>query len=151
LRSLGNGSSRCNPNVHRFFDLRTIRVVTTVRDCRSIRFFSREIQKVPNLNNFFMCGRCRLSWRKQVVEEYFYTDPGEQRPDSPKQHRPYLGCPRSSGKIRRNLSENRRFFAGGLIPSWAKTRLLPRKMINARSETGCTKSAFRDALKSRRC
>jgi putative SOS response-associated peptidase YedK len=59
--------------------------------------------------------------------------------------------PRSSGKIRRNLPENRRFFAGGVIPSWAKTRLLPQKMINARSETGCTKSAFRDALKSRRC
>src|SRR5258708_4543477 len=39
----------------------------------------------------------------------------------------------------------------GLIPSWARDSSVAAKMINARSETACTKSAFRDALKSLRC
>ena len=39
----------------------------------------------------------------------------------------------------------------GLIPSWAKDSSAATRMINARSETACTKPAFRDALSSRRC
>jgi len=39
----------------------------------------------------------------------------------------------------------------GLIPSWAKSSKDGAKMINARSETVATKSAFREAFKQRRC
>lgn len=40
-------------------------------------FQSRNTERLI-CNNFFMCGRYRQSRRKQVVEEYFHTDPGEQ-------------------------------------------------------------------------
>jgi putative SOS response-associated peptidase YedK len=39
----------------------------------------------------------------------------------------------------------------GLIPSWSKDMPGPAMMINARSETAASKSAFRDPLANRRC
>ncbi|MEM7094736.1 MAG: SOS response-associated peptidase [Actinomycetota bacterium] len=42
-------------------------------------------------------------------------------------------------------------FRWGLIPSWAKSKNIGAKMINARSETVTTKNAFRAAAKRRRC
>ncbi len=39
----------------------------------------------------------------------------------------------------------------GLVPSWAKTRSVGARMINARSETAAEKSAFRSAFQRRRC
>ena len=39
----------------------------------------------------------------------------------------------------------------GLIPSWAKSKNIGAKMINARIETVTTKNAFRAAVKRRRC
>ena len=41
--------------------------------------------------------------------------------------------------------------AWGLVPSWAKSKKIGMRMINARSETACTKSAFRVAMRKRRC
>jgi len=97
-----------------------------------------------------MCGRYRLSRRKQLVEEYFDTAPGEEdwvpryniaptQPvpiirQHPKEPRPELSLVR-----------------WGLIPTWAKDASGAAKMINARSETAATKPAFRDALMYRRC
>jgi putative SOS response-associated peptidase YedK len=97
-----------------------------------------------------MCGRYRLSRRKQVVEEYF--DCGSDEPDwaprfniAPTQPIPVIR--QHPKEPIRELSLVRR----GLIPSWAKDSSVAAKMINARSETASTKPAFRDALKSRRC
>lgn len=39
----------------------------------------------------------------------------------------------------------------GLIPAWAKDRSIGAKMINARSETAATSSAFKTSLAKRRC
>ena len=39
----------------------------------------------------------------------------------------------------------------GLIPSWAESKVIGSKMINARAETLAEKPSFRNALKSRRC
>lgn len=39
----------------------------------------------------------------------------------------------------------------GLIPAWAKDRSIGAKMINARSETAATTSAFKTSLAKRRC
>jgi putative SOS response-associated peptidase YedK len=39
----------------------------------------------------------------------------------------------------------------GLVPFWAKDLKIGAKMINARSETIATQSAFREAFKARRC
>jgi len=101
-------------------------------------------------NTFLMCGRYRLSRRKQVVEEYFETAPvgGEWNP------RYNLAPTQSVPIIRQNPKEPGRdmsFVRWGLIPSWSKDSSVGAKMINARSETASMKPAFRDALKSRRC
>src|SRR3954471_19797351 len=97
-----------------------------------------------------MCGRYRLSRRKQIIEEHFDSVSGEEvwipryniAPTQPvpiiRQH------PREPV---RKLSLVR----WGLIPSWSKDASGAAQMINARSETAATKPAFRDALKSRRC
>jgi putative SOS response-associated peptidase YedK len=104
----------------------------------------------PICHNLPMCGRYKLSRRKQIVEEYFGAVSSEEdwsprfnvAPTQPvpviRQH------PR--GPVR-ELSLMR----WGLIPSWATDPSAAARMINARSETAATKPAFRDALKSRRC
>jgi putative SOS response-associated peptidase YedK len=97
-----------------------------------------------------MCGRYRLSRRKQVVEEYF--DCVSDEPDwSPRYN---IAPTQPIPVIRQNPKEPIRELSlvrWGLIPSWAKDPSVAAKMINARSETAATKPAFRDALKSRRC
>jgi nicotinamidase-related amidase len=94
-----------------------------------------------------MCGRYRLSRRKQIIEEHFDSVSGEE---PTVQHRPNLARPRhspaSKGPIR-VLS----LMGWGLIPSWAKAASIAASTINARSETAATKLAFRDVLRLRRC
>ncbi len=97
-----------------------------------------------------MCGRYRLSRRKQIIEEHFDAVSGEEDWGpryniAPTQPVPVIRQnPR--GPVR-ELSLVR----WGLIPSWAKDASVAARMINARSETAAAKPAFRDALKSRRC
>jgi putative SOS response-associated peptidase YedK len=97
-----------------------------------------------------MCGRYRLSRRKQLVEEYFYTES-----DEPEWTPRYNIAPSQPVPvIRQNPKEPRRKFSlmrWGLIPSWAKDASVAARMINARSETAGTKPAFRDPLTNRRC
>ena len=97
-----------------------------------------------------MCGRYRLSRRKQLVEEYFDTesDEPEWTPRyniAPSQPVPVIR--QNPKKPRRELSLMR----WGLIPSWAKDASIAARMINARSETVGTKPAFRDPMTNRRC
>jgi putative SOS response-associated peptidase YedK len=97
-----------------------------------------------------MCGRYRLSRRKQLIEEYF--DSGSDEPDwSPRYN---IAPTQPVPVIRQNPKEPVRelsLMKWGLVPSWAPNPSVARRMINARSETAGTKPAFRDALKSRRC
>ena len=97
-----------------------------------------------------MCGRYRLSRRKQLVEEYFDTVPGEEEWAPRYNIAPTQPVP----VIRQNPKEPRREMSlvrWGLVPSWAKDSSGAAMMINARSETAAAKPAFRDALKFRRC
>ena len=97
-----------------------------------------------------MCGRYRLSRRKQVVEEYFDAVSSEED-WSPRFN---VAPTQSVPVIRQNPKEPVRqlsLMRWGLIPSWAKDASGAARMINARSETAATKPAFRDALKSCRC
>jgi putative SOS response-associated peptidase YedK len=97
-----------------------------------------------------MCGRYRLSRRKQLVEEYFDAVPAEDEWAPRYNIAPSQPVP----VIRQNPKETRRemsFVRWGLIPSWAKDCSGAARMINARSETAATKPGFRDALKFRRC
>jgi putative SOS response-associated peptidase YedK len=97
-----------------------------------------------------MCGRYKLSRRKQFVQEYFgsVSDDPDWEPRyniAPTQHVPVI-CQNPTNPIR-ELSRMR----WGLIPSWAKDCSSAASMINARSETASTKPAFADALQHRRC
>jgi putative SOS response-associated peptidase YedK len=97
-----------------------------------------------------MCGRYRLSRRKQIIEEHFDSVSGEED-WSPRFN---IAPTQSIPVIRQNPKEPVRelsLMRWGLIPSWAKDSSVAASMINARSETAATKPAFRDALKSRRC
>ena len=97
---------------------------------------------------FFMCGRYRLSRRKQMIEEYFSTVSG----DDDWNPRYNIAPTQSVPVIRQNPKEPRRelsLMRWGLIPSWAKDSSIGAQTINARSETAATTPAFRDALKSR--
>lgn len=97
-----------------------------------------------------MCGRYRLSRRKQLVEDYFGTAPSEDEWSPRYNIAPTQAVP----VIRQNSKEPVRellLVRWGLIPSWSKDSSGAALMINARSETASTKPAFRDALKSRRC
>ena len=106
--------------------------------------FSYPLQYLP------MCGRYRLSRRKQIIEEHFDCNPCDDdwAPRfniAPTQPIPIiLQHPKEPV---RELSLMR----WGLVPSWAKDASGAARMINARSETASSKPAFRDSLKSRRC
>jgi putative SOS response-associated peptidase YedK len=97
-----------------------------------------------------MCGRYRLSRRKQLVEEYF-----DSASDEPEWTPRYNIAPTQPVPvIRQNPTQSRRelsLMRWGLIPSWSKDMSGAAMMINARSETAATKPAFRDPLTSRRC
>jgi putative SOS response-associated peptidase YedK len=97
-----------------------------------------------------MCGRYRLSRRKQLVEEYFDCDPWDEEWSPRYNIAPTQPVP----VIRQNPKEPVRklsLMKWGLIPHWAKDASGAAGMINARSETAATKPAFRDPLKVRRC
>jgi putative SOS response-associated peptidase YedK len=97
-----------------------------------------------------MCGRYRLSRRKQIIEEYFDTvdwqdDWNPRFNIAPTQFVPV---------VRQNPKEPARelsLMKWGLIPHWAKDSSIATSTINAKSETAVTKPAFRDPLKFRRC
>jgi putative SOS response-associated peptidase YedK len=101
-------------------------------------------------HNLVVCGRYKLSRRKQVVEEHFDSVSGEEDWTPRFNIAPTQPVP----AIRQNPKEPIRqlsLMRWGLIPSWAKDSSGAASMINARAETAATNPAFRDALKSRRC
>jgi putative SOS response-associated peptidase YedK len=97
-----------------------------------------------------MCGRYRLSRRKQILEEHFESISNEEDWSPRYNIAPTQPVP----IVRQNPKEPVRELSlvrWGLIPSWAKDSSVAAQMINARSETASTKPAFRDPLKFRRC
>jgi putative SOS response-associated peptidase YedK len=96
-----------------------------------------------------MCGRYRLSRRKELLEEHFDADLGDMAwaprfNIAPTQFVPVI---RSAPSGKRDFS----LLRWRLVPSWSADPSRAASMINARAETAATKPAFRDALKSRRC
>ena len=97
-----------------------------------------------------MCGRYRLSRRKQIIEEHFETADW-QEDWSPRYN---IAPTQSVPTIRQHPKEPVRelsLMRWGLIPSWAKDTSGAARMINARSETAHALPAFREAMKLRRC
>ena len=97
-----------------------------------------------------MCGRYRLSRRKQLIEEYFDTAAWEEDWIPRYNIAPTQFIP----VIRQHPKEPVRqlsLMRWGLIPHWARSLSVAASTINAKSETAATKPAFRDPLKLRRC
>jgi putative SOS response-associated peptidase YedK len=97
-----------------------------------------------------MCGRYRLSRRKQIISEYFETVDW-QDDWSPRYN---IAPTQSVPVIRQNPKKHVRELARmkwGLIPHWAKDGSIAASTINAKSETAADKPAFRDPLRFRRC
>ncbi|HUA14762.1 MAG TPA: SOS response-associated peptidase [Verrucomicrobiae bacterium] len=97
-----------------------------------------------------MCGRYRLSRRKQIIEEQFDCDPwgGDWEPRyniAPTQPVPVIR--QHPKEPVRQISQ----MGWGLVPNWAKSASGAAGMINARAETASQKPAFRDPLRLRRC
>ena len=97
-----------------------------------------------------MCGRFRLSRRKQVIAERF-----DAIPDSDDWTPRYNVAPTQPiPVVRQHPNEPTRHLSQmrwGLIPSWSKDDSRAAKMINARSETVAILPAFQDSFRSRRC
>lgn len=97
-----------------------------------------------------MCGRFRLSRRKQIIEEHFETAPWDDDWSPRYNIAPTQPIP----VIRQHPKEPIRqvsLMKWGLVPSWAQDTSGAARMINARSETAAEKPAFRDSLRLRRC
>jgi putative SOS response-associated peptidase YedK len=97
-----------------------------------------------------MCGRYRLSKRKEIIEEYFDTAPWEDD-WSPRYN---IAPSQSVPVIRQRPKQPVRqvsLMEWGLIPHWSKDPSIATSTINAKSETAATKPAFRDPLRLRRC
>jgi len=97
-----------------------------------------------------MCGRYRLSRRKQIIEEHF--DAADWQEDwSPRYN---IAPTQPVAVIRQHPKEPVRQISTmrwGLIPHWAKDASGAASTINARSETAAEKPAFRDPMRYRRC
>jgi len=97
-----------------------------------------------------MCGRYRLSRRKQIIEEHFDTADWQENWSPRFNIAPTQPVP----VIRQHPKEPVRQVATmrwGLIPHWSKDGSIAASTINAKSETAATKPAFRDPFKFRRC
>src|SRR5215831_5604544 len=97
-----------------------------------------------------MCGRYRLSRRKQNIEGYFDADPWDEDWNpryniAPTQPVPVIRQHPKKPILQISLMK------WGLIAHWSKSAFGAANMINARSETAATRPAFRDPLKFRRC
>ena len=97
-----------------------------------------------------MCGRYRLSRRKEIIEEYFDTASWD---DDWSPH--YNIAPTQSVPVIRQHPKDPvrqvSLLQWGLIPHWSKDPGIAASTINAKSETAATKPAFRDPLRCRRC
>jgi putative SOS response-associated peptidase YedK len=97
-----------------------------------------------------MCGRYRLSRRKQIIEGYFGSAPWDDDWNPRYNIAPTQPVP----VIRQHPKEPVRqisLMKWGLVPHWSKDPSIANSTINARSETAASKPAFRDPLKFRRC
>src|ERR1700682_6376095 len=97
-----------------------------------------------------MCGRYRLSRRKQIIEEHFDSISGAEDWTPRYNIAPTQPVP----VIHQNPKEPHRelsLMRWGLIPSWAKDSSVAAQMINARTETAATTPPYPDPFTSRRC
>ena len=95
----------------------------------------------PTCHNLPMCGRYRLSRRKQIIEKYFDTASA----DDDWTPRYNIAPTQSIPVILQNPKEPVRemsLMRWGLIPSWAKDTSAAARMINARADASFRRTGF---------
>jgi putative SOS response-associated peptidase YedK len=97
-----------------------------------------------------MCGRYRLSRRKQPLEEYFGAVPGDYDWEPRYNIAPTQPVPVIHQNPKQTVRELS-LLRWGLIPSWSNDASAAVNMINARSETASTLPSFCESLRLRRC
>jgi putative SOS response-associated peptidase YedK len=98
-----------------------------------------------------VCGRYRLSRRKELLAEYFETDLSDFDNWEPRHNiEPTQPVP-VVRQYSREEPPRLSLLRWGLIPSWAKDTGIGAQTINARSETVASKPSFRDPLRKQRC
>ncbi|MGA2965507.1 MAG: SOS response-associated peptidase [Terriglobales bacterium] len=98
-----------------------------------------------------MCGRYRLTRRKEILSETFDVETDTEVDWSPRYN---IAPGQNVAVIREDASRPVRSLSllrWGLIPFWAKDANAGYKMINARAETLTERPAFRGPMQSRRC
>ena len=99
-----------------------------------------------------MCGRSSLTKTEKEIEARFnatfYSDELERYNPLPNFN---VAPTHMMPVITNSLPEKLQLYRWGLIPFWAKDFRIGYKMINARKETLLEKSAFKSAVKQRRC
>lgn len=96
-----------------------------------------------------MCGRYRLTRKKEILAEHFGIEPDENW-----QPRYNVAPAQDVTVIRQDPEQPKRVASTmrwGLIPFWSKDPKMGYKMINARCEGIEEKPAFKEALRKRRC
>jgi putative SOS response-associated peptidase YedK len=96
-----------------------------------------------------MCGRYRLSRRKELLAQHF----GADFTDVDWEPR-YNIAPTQAVPVVRQVAQGKLEASAmrwGLIPSWAADPAIGARTINARSETVASKPSFRESLQKRRC
>lgn len=96
-----------------------------------------------------MCGRFVSSSSPEQIAAYFDAEPAETELQQSFNVAPtndiYAVVTGADGTRRLEV------FHWGLVPVWAKDMKIGAKMINARSETVATKSAFKPLFRAKRC
>jgi putative SOS response-associated peptidase YedK len=100
-----------------------------------------------------MCGRYRLSRRKQVVEEYFESASEGVSEEEEEWSARYNIAPTQPVATVRQAGTGRvlSMMRWGLVPSWANHISIGNRLINGRCETVLEKPAFRESFRMRRC
>ncbi|MBZ5651457.1 MAG: SOS response-associated peptidase [Acidobacteriia bacterium] len=96
-----------------------------------------------------MCGRYRLSRRKELLAQHFSADFADMDWEPRYNIAPTQPVP----VVRRGYTGTLRasLMRWGLIPSWAADPAIGARTVNARSETVASKPSFRESLQKRRC
>ncbi|QSR87659.1 SOS response-associated peptidase [Candidatus Methylacidiphilum infernorum] len=107
-------------------------------------FFSPWLAKLKRPR---MCGRFSLHTSPRVIQQVFKLD---SLPDITPRYNiapstPILAIRKKEGK------NDAALLRWGLVPHWAKEQKSGYSLINARAETLCSKPAFRESFKKRRC
>ncbi|MEM9917584.1 MAG: SOS response-associated peptidase [Bacteroidota bacterium] len=99
-----------------------------------------------------MCGRASLTKMEKELEKRFratfYREELERHNPLPNFN---IAPTHLHPVVTANDQEHLQLFRWGLIPFWSKAASIGSRMINARIETILEKSAFRQAIRKRRC